>query len=57
MTLGQLGGIFIAHLAGICGDVNHPYPRTTPLNLGRFTAVNPWPHAIIKIKCMVDSFI
>ena len=51
VTLGQSGGIilFIARLAGIYGDVNHPCPWTTPLNSGWFTAINPWPRAIIKM--------
>ena len=38
--------IVIARLPGIYGNVNRPYPRATPLDSGRFTAINPWRRAI-----------
>ena len=37
--------IVIARLPGIYGDVNRPCPRAIPSDSGRFTAINPWPHA------------
>ena len=31
----------IAQLSGFYGNINHPCPRTTPLDSGWFTAINP----------------
>ena len=50
----QMGYIIvIAWLPGIYGNVNHPCPRTSPSNLGQFTAINPSPHAITIIKIYI----
>ena len=38
--------IVIARLPGIYGNVNRPCPQAAPSDSGRFTAINPWSHAI-----------
>ena len=38
--------VVIAWLPGIYGNVNCPCPWALPSESGRFTGINPWPHAI-----------
>ena len=54
----QMGYIIvIAQLPEIYGNVNRPYPRATPSDSGRFTAINPWPRALTITKIIVKHIL
>ena len=46
IVLAQLPGIYDVNQPESEGIVNRPCPRATPSDSGRFTVINPWPHAI-----------